>query len=280
MITAHTNKLALIGYPIQHSKSPIMMNTTFAYMGADFVYTSFNVSREQLQAAVNGLKALGFRGWNVTFPYKIEIQKYLDRVDETAKAIGAVNTVVNEDGKLVGYNTDGIGYLRSLHEETGVCIPSQKVMILGAGGAARAIGFVLAKQGAQHITIVNRSAVKAQELAKLLSQYTKARAIPLQECEAVMKETTLLINATPVGMSPYVSDSPVPSMVLHSKLVVSDLIYNPKHTVLLECARDQGANIHYGLGMLVHQAAVAIELWMGRKAPIDVMRNVLEGCKL
>lgn len=276
MITTRTEQFALIGDQVYHSKSPDIMNAAFSHMQIDCIYTAYNVSLKNLREAVTALKVLGFRGWNVTLPHKVEIIKYLDLVDQTAQEIGAVNTVVNDDGKLIGYNTDGIGYLRSLKEEVNINISSQHVVILGAGGAARSIGFVLAKEGVQSLSIATRTMAKAEALAEKLSLYTKAKAISLVDLEAELKKTTLFIHATSIGMHPQVRESPVASKWLHSDLIVSDLVYNPKHTTLIKAAKEKGATIHYGLGMLVYQAANAIELWTERKPPVHIMREKLE----
>lgn len=281
MITAKTEKIALLGLPIDHSKSPEMINAAFSHMGADYIYTAFNVSRGKLRMAVEGLKALGFRGWNVTLPYKVEMQEYMDELDETACNMGAVNTVINENGRYIGYNTDGEGYLRSLMEEKNdLHLPSQRVVILGAGGVARSVGFALAKEGVHKMTIANRTVSMAEKLAQSLSVYCTMNAVSIQDCEKEISEATLLINATSVGMYPHVADIPVSSECLHPHLVVSDLVYNPMQTALLQAAEERGATIHRGIGMLVYQAAIAIELWSGFAAPVGVMRKTLEASGL
>ncbi len=272
---AGTGVVGLIGHPVGHSKSPEMMNRAFRALGLPFVYLAFDVSPAELGTAVRGMRALGFRGWNVTIPHKVAVLEHLDEVEETAREIGAVNTVVAREGRLVGYNTDGEGYLRSLVDETGLDLVEQKVLILGAGGAARAVAHALAGAGVKSITIANRTREKAERLAASLRK-GDARAVSLLEVERVIGETTLLVQTTSVGMYPETEAIPIDPSLLHERMTVSDLIYRPRKTLLLREAEARGARIHGGLGMLLHQAALAFEKWMGKPAPVDVMRKALE----
>lgn len=275
-IDGTTGVVALLGHPVAHSKSPEMMNRAFQEAGLPYIYAAFDVAPEKLGDAVRGLRALGVRGWNVTIPHKVAIMEWLDEVEETARAIGAVNTVVNDNGRLVGYNTDGAGYLHSLRDETGLDITAQRVLLLGAGGAARAVGHALATAGVRHITVANRTKEKAEELAAHLRQWTATDTVGLADLNRVMEETTLLVQTTSVGMHPHVDEIPIDPSCLHDRLIVSDLIYRPKWTRLLQEAKERGARIHFGLGMLLYQAVLAFEHWMGRPAPIALMREVLE----
>lgn len=273
---AGTGVVGLIGHPVGHSKSPEMMNRAFRACGLPFVYLAFDVAPSELGAAVRGMQALGFRGWNVTIPHKVAILEHLDEVEETAREIGAVNTVVSRDGRLIGYNTDSEGYLRSLVAETGLELAGQRVLILGAGGAARAVTHALADSGVESITIANRTREKAERLAKSLGRKVDARAVSLTELKRVVPETTLLVQTTSVGMYPKTEAIPIDPSLLHAGMTVSDLIYRPRKTLLLREAEARGARVHGGLGMLLHQAALAFEKWMGRPAPVEVMRDALE----
>jgi len=268
--------VGLIGHPVGHSKSPEMMNRALRACGLPFVYLAFDVSPSELGAAVRGMQALGFRGWNVTIPHKVAVLEHLDEVEETAREIGAVNTVVSRDGRLIGYNTDSEGYLRSLVDETGLVLADQRVLILGAGGAARAVAHALAGAGVESITIANRTREKAERLAESLRRKVAARAVSLSELERVVGETTLLVQTTSVGMHPETEAIPIDPSLLHDRMTVSDLVYRPRKTLLLREAEARGARIHGGLGMLLHQAALAFEKWMGRPAPVEVMREALE----
>ncbi len=266
----------LFGNPVAQSMSPAMQNAAFQKLGLNFAYAAFPIANENLQDAVKGIKALGFRGVNVTIPHKVEIMAYLDEIDEEAKEIGAVNTIVNDGGKLIGYNTDGAGYVRSLLQETGIRLDGKRALLVGAGGAARAVSISLARHGVKEITIANRSVDKAKKLAENAERYTEVKAIDLGSLSSSsLADTDLLINTTSVGMYPQVDDLPIPSEFLHSGLLVSDLIYNPMQTRLLKEAALAGASTHEGLGMFIHQGALAFKLWTGVEAPIDVMTNVV-----
>lgn len=275
MMTSKTQLVGLFGHPVSHSQSPLMHNAAFAETGLAFAYAAFDVSPEALEDAVEGIRALGIKGVNVTIPHKVAIMPMLDEIDPLAKKIGAVNTVVNEDGRLIGYNTDGLGYVRSLVEETGISLEQQVVTLLGAGGAARAVAFTLAEQGVKEIRIINRSREKAAFLAEHVGTIVPTQVVEQESGEAAIADSTLLINTTSIGMFPHVQDMPVPSAWLHSGLVVSDLIYNPLETRLLREARELGARVHSGVGMFVNQGALAFELWTGQAAPSETMRAVV-----
>ncbi|MCH5583786.1 shikimate dehydrogenase [Shimazuella sp. AN120528] len=275
-ITAHTRPLGLIGYPVTHSKSPEMLNEVCRILGIPAAYLAYPVKPGDLEEAVKGMRALNFIGFNVTIPHKVAIMPYLDELDDTAKEIGAVNTVVNKDGKLIGYNTDGVGYLRSLQEETAVSLQDKTVTILGAGGAARAVSITLAKAGVKEIFIANRTQQKAEKLAESLCIFTRARSVSLSEAQGVIAKSDLLVNTTSIGMSPHTDQTPISADFLHAGLLVSDLIYRPKDTKLLTSAKQMGAQTHGGLGMLLYQAAVAVEHWFGKPAPVAQMRAILE----
>ncbi|MGB9887030.1 MAG: shikimate dehydrogenase [Moorellales bacterium] len=281
MITGRTFVLGIIGWPVEHSVSPAMHNAALTALGLDGVYVPFYVAPPDLEAALKGLWALGVRGANVTVPHKEAVIPFLSRLSPEAKAIGAVNTLVREDGGWTGYNTDGVGFVRSLEEELGLAVGGRRALLLGAGGAARAVAFALAGAGAGVITLANRSRERAEVLARDLARQAQAEVhvLPL-EPEALagaLAESDLLINCLPVGMYPRVEEMPpVPVEKLSSNLVVCDLIYNPRSTRLLQAAQARGCRTLDGLPMLVAQGAVAFELWTGKSAPRETMRLAAE----
>ncbi|TBL75367.1 shikimate dehydrogenase [Paenibacillus thalictri] len=275
-LDSHTILYGVFGDPIRHSKSPIMLNRAFREVGLNAAYGAFHILPGTLKEAVNGIRALGFRGVNVTIPHKVELMEYLDEIDEGARQIGAVNTIVNEKGRLIGYNTDGIGYVRSLKEETGIDLAGKRVLMLGAGGAARGVGYALAKEGAARITIANRTKERAEELAEYMARFTEAEGIGLEQVAQAASEADLIVNNTSVGMHPNVDEVPMDTALIREGIVVSDLVYNPLVTKFLREAQQRGAAIHSGLGMFIYQGAYAFEYWTGLPAPIQAMREVVE----
>lgn len=276
VIDSRTILYGVFGDPIGHSKSPLMLNRAFREAGINGAYAAFHIQPGTLKNAVNGIRALQFRGVNVTIPYKVEVMDYLDEIDEGARAIGAVNTVVNDGGSLKGYNTDGIGYVRSLKEETGIDLTGKRILLLGAGGAARGIAYALAKEGAGRISVANRTEERAVELADGLSAYADMAAVCTAELPTVIRQVDVVINTTSAGMFPHVEQLPMDSALLHDGLLVSDLIYNPRITRLLKEAEAVGARIHGGLGMFIYQGAYAFEYWTGQPAPVAAMRETVE----
>ncbi|MGE5702690.1 MAG: shikimate dehydrogenase [Clostridia bacterium] len=275
MVNSKTKLVGLFGHPVGHSQSPLMHNAAFQERKINYVYTAFDIPPEHLEDAVAGIRGLGLRGVNVTIPHKVTIMPMLDEIDLLASRIGAVNTVVNENGKLIGYNTDGAGYVRSLVEETGIELSNQVVTILGAGGAARAVAFTLAERGVKEIRIINRSREKAQRLAEHVNSSGHAVAIDPADAKHAVADATLLINTTSIGMYPQVDELPINPDFLHANLVVSDLIYNPLETMLLKKALEKGAKTHSGIGMFVNQGALAFELWTQEAAPTELMKAVV-----
>lgn len=274
MITGNTNILGLIGDPVEHSVSPHMQNSALEAMDLDYVYVAFKVPKNRLSEAMKGLKALGIKGINVTIPHKRRIMKHIDEIDETAKKIGAVNTIKISE-KTKGYNTDGRGALRALKSEAEK--PEDKrTLILGAGGAARAIAFTLAEKGAR-ITVSNRTPEKAKELSNEITQKTGKRVKNVEQSKerlkTVLKESDILINSTSVGMHPKDDETILKSAQMHSGLTVMDIVYNPVKTRLLREAEKSGAKTIDGLEMLVQQGASAFEIWTGRSPPIKTMRK-------
>ncbi|HXX59167.1 MAG TPA: shikimate dehydrogenase [Dehalococcoidales bacterium] len=276
-ISGKTSLLALIGDPVEHSLSPVMQNAAFQVLGLDYVYVTFRVKQGDVEKAVAGIRAMNMRGLNVTMPHKVTVMPLLDNIDPMAEKIGAVNTIVNNDGKLTGYNTDATGFLQALAEKS-VEPAGQKVVLLGAGGVARAIGFALAEEGA-HLVILNRKEEVgwAKDLATRIGQsYGVPVAFGEMDRDTVgdaLENADIVVNATSVGMSPGAGQTPVEKEFICSKMVVFDAVYNPVQTRLLREAREQKAKAIDGLDMLVYQGAAAFEKWTGQAAPVDVMRQ-------
>jgi len=268
-----TKVCALIGDPVDHSLSPLIHNVAFQHLKLNYVYVAFQVSSEDLKKALEGIKALKIHGLNVTMPLKTRIIPYLDMLDPISKKIGAVNTVLNQQGKLVGYNTDGAGALVAL-KANDQDPKGKKVLILGAGGAARAVAYTIVRD-ARETVILNRTKEKAEALARELRETfgDKVRhgALCKRSLEKEIKDADVLINATSVGMHPQENETPVSRKLLRSDLTVFDLVYNPPETRLLREAKATGAKTINGLSMLVHQGALSFEIWTGKKAPIDIM---------
>ncbi|MCX8175770.1 MAG: shikimate dehydrogenase [Candidatus Bathyarchaeota archaeon] len=282
LINSKTKLYCLIGNPVQHSLSPVIYNAAFGKLGINAVYLAFNVSRENLEKAVNGLRSLNVSGFNVTMPYKTSIISLLDGLDGLAEKIGAVNTVKNVDRKLVGYNTDGIGALEAL-KHNNVELKGKKVVVIGAGGAGKAIAFTFAQQleklgGGGEIVVFNRTVEKAVEIKKsLVSFNVKVKGLKLNELNLKneLKDADILINATSVGMYPEIWETPVNKDLIKPNMVVFDLIYEPLKTRLLSEAREKGAKVVKGIDMLVYQAAKAFEIWFEREPPTREMFKVV-----
>ncbi len=269
ILDQHTELYGVVGYPLGHSLSPIMHNTAFSASGLNAAYLAFET--RDIDGCLKGMKALGIRGISVTLPHKSAVIPLLDEVDDLAKRIGAVNTIVNDDGRLIGYNTDAIGALKALEEK--IELSGKTCLIIGAGGAARAIGFILRENGVD-LKVANRSTERGKSLVLSLS----CPFIPLDELEKATAD--LLIHTTPVGMSPRKDRCLVPEHILKKGMVVMDIIYNPFETKLLAIARARGCTIINGLGMFIQQGAEQFRLWTGLEAPINAMaRAVKEALK-
>lgn len=276
MISAETKICGLIGDPVEHSMSPVMHNAAFSSLGLDYIYLPFRVGKKNLAKAIDGVRALNIRGLNVTIPHKMAAIPLLDELEPLAEKIGAVNTIVNDNGHLKGYNTDANGFMKTLLERR-IKPQGKKVVILGAGGASRAISFILSERGAD-LVILNRQLEMdwAVELANKISHFSskEAKALELskQNLKAVLEDADILVNATSVGMSPNINQTPVAKRLLKLGLVVFDVVYNPIKTRLLAEAEEAGAETINGLDMLVWQGALAFELWTGLKPPIEIMK--------
>ncbi|MGG5254978.1 shikimate dehydrogenase [Neobacillus sp. SM06] len=267
---------AVLGDPIAHSMSPAMHNDLFAHYRLEAEYLPFQVQKENLKDAVKGLKALGAAGFNVTVPHKSAILPFLDEIDELALSIGAVNTVVNRSGKLVGYNTDGLGFIKGL-ETFLPQLANKKALVIGAGGAARAIYFSLAQLDCLTIDLANRTVQKAEELIRDCPFTNASRAFSLDEAAAKLGDYDLLIQTTSIGMHPNSTEQPLRLDRLGNKAVVCDIIYNPLYTQFLQQAKQRGATVQNGLEMFVYQGALAFEKWTGIFPDIQRMKtNVLQ----
>ena len=285
MNLAKIKLFALIGDPIEQSLSPAMHNAAFRALGLNCAYVALRVPERFLTDAIGGIRALGIAGFNVTIPHKIDIVGLLDELDESASLVGAVNTVKNDRGKLIGFNTDGDGALRALEVKIGH-IKGKEVVLLGAGGAARAIAFSLAKAGAK-LTIANRTVPKGRALASTIEEKlgmnVEVVSLARAELTGALKNADVLINATSVGMYPKADQTLVSASMMHRGLIVNDIVYKPLRTRLLREARRARGRTIDGLGMLVHQGALSFEIWTGKRAPIKVMdaaakRQLREEC--
>lgn len=259
-----TGLYAVIGDPVSHSLSPVMHNSAFQYIGYNGVYLAFHV--KEISSAVAGIKSLGIKGVSVTIPHKQAIMQYLDEIDEKALNIGAVNTVYHKEGKLIGFNSDCLGAMSALKEKTD--IQGKQVVMIGAGGAARAIGFGIIAEGGD-LTILN----KFEDEGKLLANDLGVNYYPMSHFERM--ECHILINATPLGMTPDIESTPVSQNNLHKDIVVMDIVYNPLKTRLLREAEHAGCTTVDGISMFIYQGAFQFELWTGQKAPLDIMKNAV-----
>lgn len=266
------------GCPIDENPTGVMEEAAFRAKGLDFRYLTIKVNPGDLEQAMNGIRAMNFRGINLTIPHKVEVLKYLDELSEAAQIIGAVNMVVNNDGKLWGENTDGKGFLMSL-ENAGVTVAGKTVLILGADGASRAISVECALAGAKKIYIVNRNTERGEELTKLLRDRTSAEAeyIPWVGAVQIPADVDILVNGTCVGLYPDVDQKPEMDYdTVRPRMVVSDVIFNDPNSLFLQEAEKRGAKTVNGLGMLVNQGALNFTLWTGAEAPVDVMMDTLK----
>jgi len=282
-INGKTQLIVLIGNPVEHSMSPKMHNAAFRQLGLNYIYVAVRVDNDKLKEAIDGIRALNIKGANVTVPHKINIMNYLDEIDPVAKNIGAINTILNQDGHLYGTNTDGIGAVRSL-AEAGVTFKAKKLVMIGAGGVARPISYNLAPETKEFILFdIDEGAVQnlAQELNEKIGGNICGYKSDPQKIAEEMQDTDIFINATPVGMSPKVNTSIIPKKLLHKNLTVFDVVYNPLETKLLKEAKAAGAKAISGIMMLVYQGVAAFELWTGQEAPVELMKQmVLEGLNL
>lgn len=268
-ITGKSSVYCIFGRPVEHSFSPLIHNAAFQKIGMDSVYVAFEP--QDLEQGVESLKNLGIQGASITIPFKIDIIPLLDEVDELAKNIGAVNTVVNKNQKLWGTNTDGVGALKALEEKT--AISGKKIALLGFGGAARAIAFTLADKRPSEMIIWGLPEPGGKELADELSRKTGVKSRFEDVAKAV--DYDILINCSPVGMWPEVDAMPIPDDFVLENRVVFDVIYRPKDTLLLKKAQAKGCEVVYGYKMLLFQGVEQFRLWTGENPPVEVMEAIL-----
>lgn len=281
-ITGHTGLICLLGSPCAHSISPMMHNAAFEALGLDYAYLAFDVNEDTLPDAVKGLKALHARGFNLTMPDKNRMVSLCDRLSPAAALIGAVNTVVNEDGILTGHITDGTGYMQSV-KDAGYDIIGKKMTLLGAGGAATAIFVQAALDGVSEISIFLRPASRFYERAEKIADRVAAQTgCNIKLCDfsdqdllkQELLDSAILTNGTSIGMAPDIYACPVPDgSFLRKDLIVSDIIYNPKETALLRMARQKGCDCFNGTYMLLYQGAEAFRLWTGKEMPVDLVKS-------
>jgi shikimate dehydrogenase len=270
-VDSHTTLVGVIGHPVRHSLSPLLHNTAFAALSLNWTSLAFEVAPGQVAGALSGVRALGLAGLSVTMPHKADAAALVDECSAVATALGAVNCVVNEDGRLRGENTDGAGFLASLVRGAGFDPAGKRCLVLGAGGAARAVTLALAGAGCAEVAVVNRTAERADAVAALAGSVGR---VGRPDDDGEVAQADLVVNATPVGMTGTRVEHDgwlVAPSLLHRGQVVADLIYAPRPTAWLAAAADAGARTVDGLGMLVHQAAAQLELWTGLPAPVDRM---------
>ncbi|MBS6721956.1 MAG: shikimate dehydrogenase [Clostridiales bacterium] len=280
-ITGTTVLTGLLGSPVAHSISPLMHNASFEALGLDYAYLCFDVGTDRLKEAVEGLRAMGARGWNLTMPDKNLMCQLADKLSPASEISGAVNTIVNDDGVLTGYTTDGTGYMRAA-EEAGFPLPGKVMTLLGGGGAATAILVQAALDGMKEIRVFNRKSPTFDRLSAIAGQLNRrtdclVTVHPLEDTEdlrASIADSDILTNATNIGMAPHTDACPIPdASFLRPELIVSDIIYNPRQTKLLQMAKETGCPFFNGLYMLLYQGAASFELWTGREMPVELIKE-------
>lgn len=280
-INGNTRIISLLGNPVKHSQSPYMHNLSFESLELDFAYMAFEIEDGKIEEAVQAMRTLNARGFNITMPFKEQVMKFLDVIDNEAKIIGSVNTVLNDNGNLIGYNTDGKGFVKAL-EKKGVEFKNKKILILGSGGSAKAIAIQLALDSAKEIVIANRTIEKAQNIVDIIKKHTpKVNVKSIKLNEEIIKEelidAKILINTTSVGMKETTGESIIKDkLTLHKDLFVADIIYQPVKTKLLSQAEDIGCNNMNGLDMLMYQGAIAFKIWTGREIPNRILKKILK----
>jgi shikimate dehydrogenase len=254
--------------------SPLMHNAAFSELDLDYEYHTFEIQEDEIASALKILKKKKFRGLSVTHPFKIKVMEHLDHIEDLARDIGAVNTVVNDSGKLTGYNTDSPAAMEALRRNNIELEHGMDILILGAGGAARSIALPLARMG-KDIIIANRSFDRAMELAMKFKSQGTIKVNILDDVEEIIEDIDMLINCTPVGMKGGIQGSPISPELLRKDMIVFDMVYSPKNTELLSAAQKNGAKVIYGYEMFLYQGIMAFEKWTCAKAPVEVMKKVV-----
>lgn len=277
MITGKTKVVGVIGHPIEHSMSPPMHNNAYKQLGMDYVYVAFHVMPENIEKLIDSCKALDIKGLNVTIPHKTAVIEYLDEIDPTAEKIGAVNTIQFKDGIAKGFNTDGLGAVKSLQKYT--ALEGKNVLIIGAGGASRAISFTLLNENITSLVIANRSRDNACNLIENIKKHTNFEGISyidINDTSEIMDDVDIIINTTPIGMYPNDNvDAPIKTDRINERHVVMDIIYNPLETVFLRQSRLNGAKTINGTSMLINQGLVSFEIFTGREASYESFEEAL-----
>ena len=281
MITGHTKLTGLLGSPVAHSISPMMHNESFKYHNLDYVYLCFDVNTDNLKTAVEGLKTAGIHGFNLTMPNKNLMCELVDRITPAAKIIGAINTVLNDNGRLIGYNTDGVGYMQAV-KDAGHDIIGKNMTLLGAGGAATAIAAQAALDGVASINIFSikdQFFNRAMKMVDTINSTTTCKASLYDLADKTMlnesiANSQILTNGTSVGMAPNVDNCIITDEnIFRPDLIVSDVIYNPKETKLLRIAKEHGCPVFNGLYMLLYQGAEAFKIWTGKEMPVEIVKE-------
>jgi shikimate dehydrogenase len=276
-ITGRTKICGVIGDPIDHSLSPAMHNAGFKETGLDLVFLPFRVTTNQIEDAIKGVRSLGILGLNVTMPHKRRVIQYMDKLDPITEYLKSANTILNANGILTGYNTDGIGAMQAL-SQNGSAPKGKKILLLGSGGAARAIAFAAARE-ADQLVILNRTPNKSRELAKDLGQILNkkivGKTLTPNSLEESMHDAQIVINATSAGMCPHDKISLIPPKLITPSHTVLDIIYNPIETKLLRDAEKAGAKTVNGIEMLIQQGAASFQIWTNHQAPIETMRKAI-----
>ncbi len=267
-----TSTVGIIGYPLRHSASPAFQQAAFDHLGIDAKYLAWETPPDAIAERMESLRGPGVLGANVTVPHKQAVVPFLDEVSQAAQDTGAVNTIVNREGRLTGHNTDVTGFLRALQEDAGFQAQGKRALVLGAGGSARAVVYGLLKEGAGQVTIANRTVERAHRLIEALGSPRNANAVLLEPTE-LSNGWDLIVNCTTLGMrhAPGENETPLPGDAIPANSLVYDLVYNPEETPLLQAAAKAGARTLGGLPMLIYQGAEAFRLWTGREAPVEVM---------
>ena len=276
-ISGSTILVGVIGNPVKHSLSPVILNAAFREAKINWVYTAFETPEEKLADAIGGIRALGIAGLSVTMPHKAKVCSLLDEISDSAQTLNAVNCIVNNAGKLEGHNTDGDGFLDAVKHDAGLDVAGKKVLVVGSGGSARSIIHSLGKAGAAEIAVINRTKKKALDALELAGPV--GRYVEETEISEVVSEANLVINATPIGMldTGDTASFPIEPNLFSKGQLAIDLIYHPISTPWMEALRDLEVEAHGGLSMLIFQAARAFKLWTGKEAPVDAMRKAAMG---
>lgn len=277
-ISGSTSVFGLIGDPIQHSLSPEMHNAAYRELKLNCTYVPFRVKKDDLPEAIKGIRSLNIKGVNVTTPHKEAVLAHLDEISEESSIIGAVNTIVNDQGKLRGHNTDGSGFVKYLKEEIDIDLKGKKILIVGLGGAAKSIALYLCKEDIQRMIIANRTPEKAEQYAKKLQKSTNkpVAGIPLDKniLDAFISKTDFFIYTLPTDLITG-GEWPFTYNVFPSEAVLFDLRYYPKETTLMKIAREMGLSSHNGLGMLLYQGLLAFQIFTGSEPPLEVMKSIV-----